>query len=89
MKMKSRDQYLAEKDAKAFIDAMKGIVVKNEPDGDAMLDITLPHHVEIRIASRKDKLGEERPIVWVNVDGVCRLRICRVLDDLSIVDERH
>jgi hypothetical protein len=70
-----RDQYLANLDAKAFIDAMKGIVVKSPLDGEVMLDITLPHHVEIKIAEG---------VVWVNVDGVCRLRICRILDSLTL-----
>jgi len=36
-----------------------------------MLDITAPDRVEIEITKR---------VIWVNVDGMCRLRICRYHD---------
>lgn len=35
------------------------------------LDITAPDNVEVL-------LREDGKVLWVNVDGVCRLRICRV-----------
>lgn len=45
------------------------------------LDITQPEHgVEVRIRS-------DGKVLWVNVDGVCRLRVC-MIDRLDIEDER-
>ena len=35
------------------------------------LDITAPQHVEIQ-------LREDKTVLWVNVNGVCALRICRI-----------
>ena len=37
----------------------------------SQLDITAPKHVEI-------SLSEDRSVLWVNVDGICALRICRI-----------
>ena len=36
-----------------------------------MEDVTAPRHVEIRIR-------EDGKVVWVNVDGICRFRACRI-----------
>lgn len=36
-----------------------------------MLDITEPELVEIDIRS-------DGTVIWVNIDGICRLRVCRV-----------
>ena len=36
-----------------------------------MVDITSPEVVQIEISA-------DRKIIWVNVDGVCRLRACRI-----------
>ena len=47
-----------------------------------LLDITAPEGVQIQI--RAD--GE---VVWVNVDGICRLRICQIPHKgLTLDDER-
>lgn len=35
------------------------------------LDITMPDHLEIKIDKR-------RHVVWINIDGVCVLRACRI-----------
>jgi len=42
-----------------------------------MLDITAPSHVEIEIR-------EDGHVVWVNVDGECVLRACRIDCTLSV-----
>ena len=36
-----------------------------------LLDITQPEHVEVR-------LKEDYSVLWINVDDVCVLRICRI-----------
>lgn len=46
-----------------------------------MIDIRGPEHVEIA-------LDEDHETIWVNVDGVCRLRICGV-KHLVIDDMKH
>lgn len=45
-----------------------------------MLDVTAPEEVEIQIRV-------DGKVVWVNIDGVCKLRACRV-KKLTIIDER-
>ena len=45
-----------------------------------MIDLTAPKYVEVVI----DKPGK---IVWVNVDGICRLRCCQV-DEIHLTDDR-
>lgn len=41
---------------------------------DAMMDIAEPKHgVQV-------DTNEDRSVLWVNVDGVCVLRICRIPD---------
>jgi hypothetical protein len=45
-----------------------------------MLDITQPEHVEVQIKS-------DGNAIWVNVDGLCRLRITRIAT-LQLVDDR-
>lgn len=48
-----------------------------------MLDITAPKAgVEVLVR-------DDGSVLWVNVDGICRLRICRIGDNqLVITDER-
>lgn len=43
--------------------------------GEGMLDYTEPEAVEVLIADGRWTQG---PTVWVNVNGVCRFRACRV-----------
>jgi hypothetical protein len=47
------------------------IILTNEPIIGPQLDIATPLGVEV-------ETNVERSIVWVNVDGVCRLRVCRI-----------
>lgn len=42
-----------------------------------MLDITGAENVQVQITRSKDR-------VWVNVDGVCRLRICRITGTVDV-----
>lgn len=46
---------------------------------DQMVDITKPQIVEIQISNNG--------VIWVNVDGICRLRCCRI-EKLVIDDQR-
>jgi len=46
-----------------------------------MLDITAPKVVDITIRS-------DGKVVWVNVDGICRFRACRIQETLVVHDER-
>ena len=46
-----------------------------------LLDITNPENVEIRIRG-------DGKVIWVNVDGICRLRCCGITC-LDINDERR
>ena len=41
------------------------------------LDITAPDHVEITIR-------DDGKVVWINVDAVCVLRICRAKHPIAI-----
>jgi hypothetical protein len=45
-----------------------------------MLDITGPTDVEVIIR-------EDRTVLWVNVEGACRLRICKIRN-FEFKDER-
>jgi predicted transcriptional regulator len=45
-----------------------------------MLDINHPAIVEVKINHRGD-------VIWINIDGICRLRACGV-KTLLIEDER-
>jgi hypothetical protein len=48
------------------------IQVNNPHDKEFInLDITSPEHVQIQIK-------HDRKVIWVNVDGICRLRICQI-----------
>ena len=47
---------------------------------DQMVDITAPEQVQIQIRN-------DGKVVWVNVDGICRLRCCQV-GEMEILDER-
>jgi len=46
-----------------------------------MLDITGANTVELQVRG-------DGKVVWVNVDGVCALRICRI-DEVIVNDERE
>lgn len=45
-----------------------------------MTDITNPHYVEVKIRC-------DGRVVWVNVNGICRLRCC-MIENLELIDER-
>jgi hypothetical protein len=45
-----------------------------------MVDVSEPKMVEVQIRA-------DGKVVWVNVDGVCRFRACRIVK-LEIQDER-
>lgn len=38
-----------------------------------MIDISEPEGVQVEVVE-----GQAGKVLWVNVDGVCRLRICRI-----------
>jgi hypothetical protein len=44
------------------------------------LDITAPDEVEIQIRS-------DGKVMWVNINGMCRLRVCRIAH-LTLNDDR-
>lgn len=44
------------------------------------LDFTKPQTVEIEIRG-------DGKVVWINIDGLCRLRVCRI-ENLTLTDER-
>jgi hypothetical protein len=46
----------------------------------AQIDITVPKVVQIVIK-------QDGTVVWVNIDGICRLRACRI-EKLEIEDQR-
>lgn len=50
-----------------------------ERDPMPMLDLTAPARVEIDIRA-------DRKVVWINIDGVCRLRACRI-GELIVTDQ--
>jgi len=52
----------------------KPIVITKE-----MQDITAPETVEIQIRS-------DAKTIWINIDGICRLRACRI-KNLILIDE--
>ena len=47
-----------------------------------MIDITKPKFVEIEI--RKD--GQ---VVWINIDGICQLRVCRIGKDRLVIKDNR
>lgn len=51
-------------------------------NGLPQVDVTAPEHVEVRI--RGDK-----KVVWVNIDGVCVLRVCRIPDNCCTIVNDH
>lgn len=63
-------------------------LIKPTPDQlmKAQLDVTAPNAVQIQ-------LDMKRGVVWVNVDGICLLRCCRVtqieLDGFRAEGECH
>ena len=50
--------------------------------GEQMIDITAGLETVVEISIRDD--GR---VIWVNVDGVCRLRCCRI--EKLVVDDRR
>jgi hypothetical protein len=46
-----------------------------------MIDITGPGVVEVTVR-------EDGSVLWINVDGICRLRICQIQQRLIIDDQR-
>ena len=44
------------------------------------LDITEPQSVEIQIRN-------DGKVIWINIDGACVFRACRI-KELSVIDER-
>lgn len=45
--------------------------ISSQKKEETMIDITNPHFVEVLFT-------EDRKRIWVNVDGVCKFRACRV-----------
>jgi len=45
-----------------------------------MLDITAPEQVQVLV-------NVDGSVLWVNIDGVCRLRVCR-MTNLELMDSR-
>lgn len=46
-----------------------------------MVDISEPEAVQIQIRA-------DGKVIWINVDGICRFRACRI-KELEITDERE
>jgi len=52
------------------------------PEELTTLDITKPKFVEIDIRN-------DGKVVWINIDGICRLRACRIGKDRLVVNDRR
>jgi hypothetical protein len=48
---------------------------------DKHIDVTGATHVEFQIRY-------DGAVIWLNVDGVCLVRICRIEKPIQIIDER-
>lgn len=59
------------------IDVVKIFWPEDDP---VKLDVTEPSHVEVLIR-------HDSKVIWVNVDGICRFRACRI-GNLVVNDER-
>lgn len=46
--------------------------------GNQMVDITGPE-VEVEVSYRDG-------VLWVNVDGICRLRVCQIKPEILVTD---
>lgn len=46
------------------------------------IEITAPEHVEVAIS------GDGKTL-WINVDGICKLRCCQIDQSISILDRRE
>lgn len=46
-----------------------------------MLDITGAEIVDLDVR-------EDGKVIWVNVDGICRLRICKISGEVNVTDRR-
>jgi hypothetical protein len=49
-------------------------------DGELMIDITAPAVVEVSVRN-------DGKVVWINIDGICRLRACQI--ETLIIEDRH
>jgi hypothetical protein len=63
----------------------QGSTIRNAPPSATMVDISRPYEVEVHIS-------QDAKTLWVNVDGVCRLRAGRIetlvlLNDSTGVNE--
>jgi hypothetical protein len=47
----------------------------------SLLDISNPEHVEV-------VLKEDHKVLWVNIEGVCKLRVCNI-QNFEFKDERY
>lgn len=47
-----------------------------------MLDVTGAKDVEIQVAQ-----ANNGKIIWINIDGLCTLRICRIKGEIQIEDQ--
>lgn len=53
-----------------------------------MIDITAPkHEVQISIADSSELPGTYT--IWINIDGKCKLRVCRVPAHILTVEDRR
>jgi hypothetical protein len=55
-------------------------VSKGETHSEQMIDITAPDVVEVSIR-------EDGTVIWINVDGICKLRVCQIPN--LVVDDRR
>lgn len=53
-----------------------------------MIDITAPKH-EVEISIADDNTTPGTLVIWVNVDGKCELRACRVPANILTVEDRR
>ncbi len=73
--VQARIKEATDKDKDELMEVIKGVT---NPE---MIDITAPSHVEIKIRG-------DGKVLWVNVDGICKLRVCQI-KELELIDERE
>lgn len=66
--------------AKSDYDKLADYIVKSLP-GEQMVDIAAPSIVEVQVRA-------DGKVLWVNVDGICRFRCCRI-ETIIVNDERE
>jgi len=59
----------------------KGLEMDTPEEHGTLVDINEPDYVEVQI----DWAGK---VIWVHVDGITRLRACRIKNPIIISDER-